>query len=87
MIFSLLKIRKKTSAVITGILIGAACLWGIAMWQDISPSQLFSLFLGSFAFIFGIMLLALVVILILKLARRLLAAAIDRAESDDDSEW
>jgi len=86
-IFSLLKIRKKTSAVITGILIGAACLWGIAMWQDISPSQLFSLFLGSFAFIFGIMLLALVVILILKLARRLLAAAIDRAESDDDSEW
>jgi len=86
-IFSLLKVRKKTSAVITGILIGAACLWGIAMWQDISPSQLFSLFLGSFAFIFGIMLLALVVILILKLARRLLAAAIDRAESDDDSEW
>ncbi len=87
MIFSLLKIRKKTSAVIAGILIGAACLWGIAMWQDISPSQLFRLFLGSFAFIFGIMLLALVVILILKLARRLLAAAIDRAESDDDSEW
>ncbi len=71
MIFSLLKIRKKTSAVIAGLLIGSACLWGIAVWQDISPRQLFSLFLGSFALIFGIMLLALCLIALAKLLRRL----------------
>ena len=71
MIFSLLKLRKKTSAVIAGILIGIACLWGIAMWQDISPQQLFTLFLGSFAFIFGIMLLALCLIAAVKLVARI----------------
>lgn len=71
LIFSLLKIRKKTSAVIAGILIGVACLWGIAMWQDISPRQLFTLFLGSFAFIFGIMLLALCLTVVAKLLVKL----------------
>jgi formate/nitrite transporter FocA (FNT family) len=71
LIFSLLKIRKKTSAVIAGLLIGGACLWGIAMWQDISPRQLFSILLGSFAFIFGIMLLALCLIALAKLLGRL----------------
>jgi len=71
LIFSLLKIRKKTSAVIAGILIGAACLWGISMWQNISPQQLFTLFLGSFAFIFGIILVAFCLIAITKLLFRL----------------
>ncbi|MBT8146022.1 MAG: hypothetical protein KJN90_04170 [Gammaproteobacteria bacterium] len=71
MIFSLLKIRKKTSAVIAGILIGMACLWGVAMWQNIPPRQLFNLFLGSFAFILGIMLVAFCLIAIAKLLSRL----------------
>ena len=56
MIFSLLKIRKKTAAVLAGILIGMACLWGIAMWQNISPTQILMLLLGSVLFIAGIML-------------------------------
>ena len=72
MIFSLLKVPKKTSAVIAGILIGTACLWGIAMWQDISPRQLFSLFLGTFAFIVGIMLVAFCLIATGKLLVKLL---------------
>ena len=33
MIFSLLNIRKKTAALISGIAIGVACLWGLSMWD------------------------------------------------------
>jgi hypothetical protein len=75
LIFSLLKIRKRTSAVIAGILIAMACLWGIAMWQDISPAQLFNLFLASLVFILGIMLLALLVIVAAKLLIKLVKGA------------
>ena len=35
MIFSFLKLRKKTAAALSGILIGAGSLWGLSMWQDI----------------------------------------------------
>ena len=35
MIFSFLKLRKKTAAALSGILIGAGSLWGLCMWQDI----------------------------------------------------
>ena len=38
--FSLLKVRKKTSAVIASVCIGALCLWGIASWQDISRAEM-----------------------------------------------
>jgi len=80
LIFSLLKIRKKTSAVIAGILIGMGCLWGIAMWQNISPAQLFNLFLGSFVFILAIMLIALIFILATKLLIKLIRPR-DREDS------
>ena len=78
MIFSLLKIRKKTSAVIAGILIGISCLWGIALWQNIPPRQLFNLFLGSFAFILGIILVAFCLITIAKLLSRLIKPRDDK---------
>ena len=84
MIFSLLKIRKKTSAVIAGILIGAACLWGIAMWQDIPPRQLLTLLLGSFAFIFGIMLIAFCLIAMVKLILRVLRPSDDTADEQQE---
>ena len=35
MIFSFLKLRKKTAAALSGILIGAGSLWGLSLWQDI----------------------------------------------------
>ena len=77
MIFSLLKIRKKTSAVISGILIGIACLWGMSMWQDISRQQLLEMLLGSLAFMLGIMLLAILIILTVKLLLRLIRSRLD----------
>ena len=35
MIFSFLKLRKKTAAALSVILIGAGSLWGLSLWQDI----------------------------------------------------
>lgn len=82
MIFSLLKIRKKTGAVIAGILIGMACLWGIALWQDIPPRQLLTLLAGSLLLVLAIMLLAMLLIGALKLAGRLLEGARNRDRED-----
>jgi len=82
LIFSLLKIRKKTSSIIAGILIGITCLWGISMWQDISPQQLLDMLLGSLVFIFGIMLLALMIIMAFKLLLKLIRPNKDDREND-----
>ena len=35
MIFSFFKLRKKTAAALSGILIGVGSLWGLSLWQDI----------------------------------------------------
>ncbi|MDF1766619.1 MAG: hypothetical protein P1V29_09565 [Gammaproteobacteria bacterium] len=40
MIFSFLKLRKKTAAALSGTLIGAGSLWGLSLWQDIPLSAL-----------------------------------------------
>ena len=70
LIFSLLKLRKKTSAVLGGIMIAMACLWGIAWWQDLSPRQLLNLLLGTLLFVLGIMILAIILVTIFKLLVR-----------------
>lgn len=85
MIFSLIKVRKKTSTVIAGIMIGLACLWGIAMWQDISARQLFNVLLGSLALILGIMLIALLVIVTLKGVGKLIRKSLPGSDSDEDA--
>lgn len=59
MIFSLLKIRKKTSAVLAGIAVGIACVWAVASWQDLSSQQLLNMLLGSILLVGGIMIAAL----------------------------
>lgn len=46
MIFSFLKLRKKTAAALSGILIGAGSLWGLSMWQDI-PLEALAVQLGA----------------------------------------
>lgn len=72
MIFSLLKLGKKTSAVISGVLIAAACLWGIAWWQDWTPDQLLNLFIGSLFLILVVMLAAIALVALVKLGSYLL---------------
>lgn len=72
MIFSLLKIRKKTSAVLAGIAVGLACLWAVASWQDLSPQQLLNMLLGSILLVGGIMIAALCLVAAFSLLKKLL---------------
>jgi hypothetical protein len=83
LIFSLLKLRKKTSAVLAGILIGVTCLWGVSMWQDIPPRQLFDIFLASFVFILGLMVAAILIVLVFNLIRKLIRATVAGDDSND----
>lgn len=62
MIFSLLNVRKKTAASIAGITIGALCLWGVALWQNISLEELANVLLGTVLMLGGIILVALLLI-------------------------
>lgn len=72
MIFSLLNVRKKTAATLTGIAIAATCLWGLAMWQDISRRELLGLLLATLLFVIGIAVCAVLLIVAFKLLGRLL---------------
>ena len=72
MIFSLLKINKKISAALAGIAIGAASLWGLSMWQDISTGELLRLLLAVLVMLAGLALVAFCAVALCKL---LIAAA------------
>ena len=74
MIFGLLNVRKKTSAVIAGISIGAACLWGLAMWQDIPREELINTLAGVLLMLFGIMVIALTIAGIFTLILKIFAS-------------
>lgn len=76
MIFSLLNVRKKTAATIAGIAIGALCLWGVAMWQDIGIGQLANILLAILLLLGGVMLAALLLISCFKVSSHLLNIAV-----------
>ena len=59
LIFSLLNIRKKTAAAIAGICIGALCLWGLSMWQNISRQEILDILLAIVLMLGGIIVAAL----------------------------
>ena len=87
MIFSLLNVRKKTAATLAGIAIGALCLWGVAMWQDVSIAQLGSILLAILLLLGGVMLAALLLTSVFKVATYLLRTLTtgdqDQAEKTD----
>ena len=83
MIFSLLKIRKKTSAILAGITIGAICLWGVSYWQNIPPGEIFTILLSSLAFLLVIIVCALLVIATFKLGARTLTSLLKNSSGDD----
>jgi hypothetical protein len=70
LIFSLLKIRKKTSSILAGITIGVACLWGVSLWQNIPPRELFTILLSTMVFLLAIILCALLIIAAFKLGAK-----------------
>ena len=67
MIFSLLNVRKKTAASIAGIFIGLACLWGVSIWQDISPQEMVNILIGTVIMLAVIIGGALLLIIIFKM--------------------
>ena len=67
MIFSLLNVRKKTAASIAGSFIGLACLWGVSIWQDISPQEMVNILIGTVIMLAVIIGGALLLIIIFKL--------------------
>lgn len=67
MIFSLLNLNKKVSATLAGIAIGAASLWGLSMWQDISRAELFNLLLAVLLMLAGLAVVAFCLVALCKL--------------------
>jgi hypothetical protein len=72
LIFSLLKIRKKTAAVLVGIACGLACVWVVATWQQLSIQEILNMLLGSILLLGGIMIAAVCVVATFTLLRKLL---------------
>lgn len=81
MIFSLLNIRKKTAATLSGVAIALASLWGLAMWQDISRAEILRMLLATIAMVVVIAVCAIFLIVVFKfgsyLLRKLLSRHID----------
>jgi hypothetical protein len=70
LIFSLLKVRKKTGATIGGLIIGGTCLGGLTYWQDINLSELTSIFTALVTMVILIIIIALIFNGILVLVRK-----------------
>jgi|TARA_B110000879_G_scaffold67799_1_gene94971 uncharacterized membrane protein len=66
LIFSLLKLRKKTAAVVGGISTGALCLWALVMWQNVSVEELTGLLLNTLLMLVMIIVTALLIIVAFK---------------------
>jgi hypothetical protein len=70
MIFPLLKLRKKTAAALSGILIGAGSLWGLSLWQNI-PLEALAAQLGALLLLLlGILSLAALIGFVISRFRR-----------------
>lgn len=70
MIFSFLKLRKKTAAAVSGTLIGAGSLWGLSLWQDIPVAALLAQLGALLLMLLTILAAAAIIGLILSKFRR-----------------
>jgi len=85
LIFSLLNVRKKTAATLAGIAVGALCLWGVAMWQDISPQELLNLLINILVMLTAVIGAALLLITIVKLGLHLMKRLTTRGGEKQDA--
>ncbi len=67
MIFSLLKLNKKTSAALAGIAIGAGSLWGLSLWRGIEAGELLRMLAAILAMLGGLALAAFCAVALVKL--------------------
>ena len=78
MLFSLLKINKKISAALAGSAIGAASLWGLSLWRDISAGELLRLLLAVLLLLAGLALAAFCAVALCKLLTAAAARLVKR---------
>ena len=72
LIFSLLKVRKKTASILAGITIAALSLWGLSMWQNISQAEILNILFSTIIMLTVIIIGASLLIIITKLLLRVL---------------
>jgi hypothetical protein len=70
LIFSLLKIRKKTASILAGITVAALSLWGLSFWQNITLLEILNILGGTLAMLAAIVTGAFLLISSLKLVLR-----------------
>ena len=85
LIFSLLNLRKKTAASLAGIFIGAACLWGLSIWQNISLQEILNILLATVMMLGGIIVAALLLITAFKLMVKFVSR-FSRSDTNDKGE-
>ncbi len=85
MIFSLLNIRKKTAAALSGIAIAIGCLWGMSIWQDIGRQEMLQMLLASVLMLGSIIVAALLLIVVFKLIANLFSRFSESNSEDDNS--
>ena len=86
MIFSFLKIRKKTAGIFFGILVGGLCLWAIASWQNLTLEDMLSILVGTVLMLGGIMLAAFLLIAGFKFAGKLSNRVSNRLSASNTGE-
>lgn len=67
-----MKYNRKNRAVISGLLVGLASIYAIASYFDVGVGELNDFLLNTLLMVAGIMLLAVLAVVALKLAGRLL---------------
>ena len=62
-----------------------SCLWGISMWQDISPREIFNILLATTAMVAVVMVAAILLIAFFKILSSLIRklAGADNEDSHD----
>jgi CDP-diglyceride synthetase len=79
----MLNLRKKTAATLAGITIGALCLWGVALWQNVSVAELTSILFATLLMLGAIMFAAAALIAVFLGLKKLLAMAKKPARKPD----
>jgi len=80
----MLNLRKKTAATLAGITIGALCLWGVALWQDVSVEELTSILIATL-FMLGAIILSAALLIALFLGLKKLLSLLLKANDTSDS--
>ncbi|MFT4861726.1 MAG: hypothetical protein ACI95C_000936 [Pseudohongiellaceae bacterium] len=80
----MLNLRKKTAATLAGITIGALCLWGVALWQDVSIAELRSILFATLLMLGTIILAAAALIAVFLGIKKLVVMGLEGTQKSDD---